>query len=76
MMQNLSEMTNTELKQYISEHRNNPDSFAAAMAVVMSRRNPANIQPYPLDLANYQVEVEAILREKLNENRHSIENDL
>jgi hypothetical protein len=74
MMQNLSEMTNTELKQYISEHRNNPDSFEAAMAVVMSRRNPANLQPYPLDLANPEVEVEAILREKLNENRHAIDN--
>jgi hypothetical protein len=76
MIPNLSEMTNVELKQYISEHRNNPDSFAAAMAVVMSRRNPANRQPYPLDLANYQVEVEAILREKLNESQHSIESDL
>jgi hypothetical protein len=46
------------------------------MAVVMSRRNPANLQPYPLDLANPEVEVEAILRAKLNENQHSIENDL
>jgi stage V sporulation protein SpoVS len=76
MIPNLSEMTNVELKQYISEHRNDPDSFAAAMAVVMSRRNPANRQPYPLDLTNYEVEVEAILRAKLNENGHSIENDL
>jgi stage V sporulation protein SpoVS len=67
-------MTNTELKQYISEHRNNPDSFAAAMAVVMSRRNPANLQPYPLDLVNPEVEIEAILREKLNNSRHSIDN--
>jgi hypothetical protein len=75
-MQNLSEMTNVELKQYISEHHNNPDSFAAAMAVVINRHNPANLKPYPLDLANYEVEVEAILRAKLNENRHSIENDL
>ncbi len=75
MMQNLSEMTNTELKQYISEHRNNPDSFAAAMAVVMSRRNPANLQPYPLDLENPEVEVEAILRKKLNDSQHSIDID-
>jgi hypothetical protein len=75
MMQNLSEMTNTELKQYISEHRNNPDSFEAAMAVVMSRRNPANLQPYPLDLANPEVEVEAILRKKLNDSQHAIDVD-
>jgi hypothetical protein len=75
MMQNLSEMTNTELKQYISEHRNNPDSFEAAMAVVMSRRNPTNLQPYPLDLANPEVEVEAILRKKLNDSQHAIDVD-
>ena len=75
MMQNLSEMTNTELKQYISEHRNNPDSFAAAMDIVMSRRNPANLQPYPLDLENPEAEVEAILREKLNDSQHSIDLD-
>jgi hypothetical protein len=75
MMLDLSEMTNIELKQYISEHRNNPDSFAAAMAVVMSRRNPANLQPYPLDLTNYEVEVEAILKAKLNDIQHSINVD-
>jgi hypothetical protein len=74
MMQNLSEMTNAELKQYISEHRNDTDSFAAAMAVVMSRRNPANLQPYPLDLVNPEVEVEAILRKKLNDSQHAIDN--
>ena len=75
MMQNLSEMTNTQLKQYISKHRNDTDSFAAAMAVVMSRRNSANLQPYALDLANAQAEIEAILREKLNDNQHSIDID-
>jgi hypothetical protein len=75
MMQNLSEMTNAELKQYISEHRNNPDSFAAAMAVVMSRRNPANLQPYSLDITNYQVEVEAILKEKLSDTKYSTDID-
>lgn len=31
----------------------------------MSRRNPANRQPYPFELANPEIEVEAILREKL-----------
>jgi len=37
------------------------------MEVLMSRRNPANRHPYPFDLANPEVEVEAILREKLNQ---------
>jgi hypothetical protein len=66
MMPNLSQMTNTELKRYISEHRNDPEAFHAAMEVLMSRRNPANRQPYPLDLANPETEVEAILKQKLN----------
>lgn len=67
MMVSLSEMTNTELKQYISLHRNDRSSFEAAMTVLMSRRNPANRQPYPLELTNPEVEVEDILRAKLND---------
>jgi hypothetical protein len=67
MKPNLAEMTNAELKQFISEHRNDSDAFASAMEVLMSRRNPANRQPYPFELANPEVEVEAILREKLSQ---------
>lgn len=67
MMLNLSEMTNTELKRYISEHRNDVEAFQAAMEVLMSRRNPANRHPYPFELENPEVEVEALLREKLNQ---------
>lgn len=66
-MSNLFEMTNTELKRFISEHRNDDAAFQAAMKVVMSRRNPANLHPYPFELANPEAEVEAILREKLEE---------
>lgn len=66
MMPNLFQMTNTELKRYISEHRNDNEAFQAAMEVLMSRRNPANLQPYPFELANPEIEVEAILRKKLN----------
>jgi hypothetical protein len=66
MMLNLSEMTNTELKRYISEHRNDLDAFQAAIEVIMSRRNPANRHPYPFDLANPEVEVEAILKAKID----------
>jgi hypothetical protein len=67
MMPDLSEMTNTELKQYISEHRNDVEAFQAAMEVLMSRRNPANRHPYPFDMVNPEVEVEALLRERLNQ---------
>lgn len=67
MTTSLSQMTNTELKQYLSEHRNDEESFRAALEVLMQRRNPANRQPYPFDLANPESEVEAILREKFNQ---------
>ncbi|MEH2145571.1 DUF6887 family protein [Nostoc sp.] len=66
MMQNLNQMTNTELKQYISEHRNEEEAFRAALQVLMSRSDSAIQQPYPFDLDNPESEVEALLREKLN----------
>ena len=69
MKPNLSEMTNTELKQYISEQRNDKEAFQAALEVLMSRRDPANRQPYPFDLANPKSEIEAILREKFKQSK-------
>ena len=62
----LSQLTNSELKHYISEHRNDEQAFRAALEILMSRRDPANRQPYPFDLANPERDVEAILREKLD----------
>jgi hypothetical protein len=67
MQLNLSEMTNTELKQDIFEHRNDTEAFQAAMGVLMSRRNPANRHPYPLELENPELEIETLLRAKLNQ---------
>jgi hypothetical protein len=66
MTPNLSQMTNAELKRYLSEHRNDQEAFQAALQVLMGRRNPANRQPYPFNLANPEREVEAIFRKKLN----------
>lgn len=66
MTLNLPEMTNAELKRYLSEHRNDRDAFRAGLEVLMSRRNPANRQPYPFDLADPS-EVEAIFRAKLSQ---------
>jgi hypothetical protein len=68
-MLNLSEMTNTELKQYISRNRNNIEAFQAAMEILMSRRNPANRHPYPFDLENPEAEVTNIFREKLDKTK-------
>lgn len=67
MTQNLHQLTNTELKRYISEHRNDEKAFRAALEVLMSRRDPnATYQPYPFDLADPKAEVEAILMKKIN----------
>ncbi len=67
MMPNLSQMTFAELKRYLSEHRNDQEAFRAALEVLMSRRNPANLQPSPFELDNPESEVEAILKEKLKQ---------
>jgi hypothetical protein len=66
MTQDLNQMTNIELKQYISAHRNEDQAFRAALQVLMSRRDPnAPYQPYPFDLRNPEGEVQAIFTEKL-----------
>ena len=68
MTQNLHQMTNIELKRYLSEHRNDEEAFRKALEVVMSRRNPnAAYQPYPFDLVNPEAEVGDLLLEKLNQ---------
>ncbi|AFZ30289.1 hypothetical protein ABN584_04400 [Gloeocapsa sp. BRSZ] len=66
MTQDLHQMTNAELKQYISAHRNDDQAFRAALEVLMSRRDPSTpYQPYPFDLTDPEGEVQAILMEKL-----------
>jgi len=68
MTGNLSEMTTKELKQYLSEHRNDEEAFGAALLVLISRRDPnAPRQPYPFDLDDPTSEVEAIFKEKLKQ---------
>ncbi|MDF5708676.1 MAG: hypothetical protein PUP90_13690 [Nostoc sp. S4] len=59
-------MTNTELKRYISEHRNDEEAFRAALQVLMHCSDSATQQPYPFDLDNPESKVEALLLEKLN----------
>ena len=66
MKQNFEQMTNAELKQYLSAHRNDEEAFRAALQVLIGRCDPNTRQPYPFKLANPESEVEALLREKLN----------
>uniref|UniRef100_B8HN53 Uncharacterized protein n=1 Tax=Cyanothece sp. (strain PCC 7425 / ATCC 29141) TaxID=395961 RepID=B8HN53_CYAP4 len=66
MTQQLHQMTNAELKQYLSANRNNEEAFRAALEVLMSRRDPnLPYQPYPFDLSDPVDEVKAIFVEKL-----------
>jgi len=67
MMPDLSNLTTAELKQYLSTNRNDEKAFRAALQVLISRRNPANRQPYPFDLDNPESQIETFLREKFNE---------
>jgi hypothetical protein len=68
MKPNLEQMTNTELKHYLSVNRNDEVAFRSALQVLLSRRNPNTVrQPYPFDLTNPESEVEAIFKEKLDE---------
>lgn len=68
MTDNLHQMTNTQIKQYLSKHRNDEEAFRSALEVLISRRNPnAAYHPYPLDLADPEGEVKAILVEKINQ---------
>jgi hypothetical protein len=69
MMQDLHrlhQMTNAELKQYISAHRNDEEAFRSALEVLLSRRDPnAAYHPYPFNLTDPEHEVKAIFVEKL-----------
>jgi hypothetical protein len=68
MIPNLNQMTNAELKQYISAHRNDEEAFRAALEELISRRDPnAAYQPYPFELADPEGEVKAILRKKIKQ---------
>lgn len=66
MTQNLQDMTNAELKHYISEHRNDREEFRQALQVLLDRRDADTAsQPYPFDLADPESEVTAILKDKI-----------
>lgn len=67
MKSNLEQMTNTELKHYMSEYRNDEVAFRSALEILLSRRDPNALRhPYPFDLANPESQVEEILKEKFD----------
>lgn len=67
MNRDLNQMTNAELKCYISDHRDD-EAFRAALQVLMNRRDSNAIRyPYPFDLDDPVGEVEAILRQRIGQ---------
>jgi predicted CopG family antitoxin len=60
-----SEMTNSELRQYLSEHRNEEAIFSEALEVLLSRKKEG-FKCSTLQTMSY-TEVETIFKEKLNQ---------
>ncbi len=67
MKKSLSEMTNSELRQYLSKHRNDEEVFSQALEVLLSRKKDGFKYPNPYSMP-YE-EVEAIFKSKLNESQ-------
>jgi hypothetical protein len=63
MKKSLSEMTNAELRQYLSQHRNDETAFSQALEVLLSRKKNGFKYPAPQSMS-YE-ELEAIFQEKL-----------
>ncbi|MGK7876887.1 MAG: hypothetical protein AB4426_27435 [Xenococcaceae cyanobacterium] len=65
MKKSLSEMTNSELRRYLSEHRNDEEAFSQALEVLLSRKKDGFKYPSPYEMP-YE-EVEGIFKSKLNQ---------
>jgi hypothetical protein len=66
MMQDLTQMTTAELKQYLSQNRNDSDAFHAGLQVMMSRSDGANRHPSLLTMADPEATFAALLKEHLD----------
>ena len=64
MKKKLSEMTNQEIRQYLSENRHDENVFSQALEILISRKKDPFKYPPPSEM-NYQ-EIEAMFQEKLN----------
>lgn len=75
MKLDLNDMTNAELKQYISENRNDDEAFSAALGVLLSRRDPnAPVYSAPAPGTSFQDAVDemaAIFEKHLEERKKS-----
>ncbi|MDJ0589507.1 MAG: hypothetical protein QNJ72_05850 [Pleurocapsa sp. MO_226.B13] len=62
-LSNLEQMNNTQLKQYISQHRNDDEEFSQALAILISRRDP-NATRYSGNMT--LEEIEKVIKDKLD----------
>jgi len=66
MNKSLSEMSNRELRQYLSENRHNEDLFSQALELLMSRKSENFKYPPPSEMD--AAEIEAIFKARLDLN--------
>ncbi|GBF82358.1 DUF6887 family protein [Aphanothece sacrum] len=64
MKKQLSDMNNTELRQYLSEHRHDEEAFSQALEILLDRKKNLFKYPPPSQM-NYQ-EIENIFKAGLN----------
>lgn len=64
MNQELLKMSNQQLRQYLSAHRQDEDAFSQALEVLINRKKDAVKYP-PISETNYQ-ELQEIFKSKLN----------
>lgn len=62
-LSNLEQMNNTQLKQYLAQHRNEDEQFSQALAILMGRRDP-NATKYSADMT--LEEIEKVIKDKLD----------
>ncbi|NEN93885.1 MAG: hypothetical protein F6K48_35410, partial [Okeania sp. SIO3H1] len=61
----LSQMSNRELPQYLSENRNDEKKFRQALELLMSKKMESFKYPPPSEME--KEEIEAIFQDKLNQ---------
>ena len=62
-LSNLEQMNNSQLKQYLAQHRNDDAAFSQALAILIDRRDP-NATRYSGDMT--LEEIEKVIKEKLD----------
>jgi len=65
MKKTLSQMSNIEIRQYLSENRHDEEKFSQALELLMSRKEDNFKYPPPSEMNT--TEIETLLKAKLNQ---------